>query len=225
MSFDDVTGDLWVGDVGWEMYEMVYRVRSGGNYGWSIKEGPGDVRPNLPLGPTPILRQTSRCPCRCGIGHGGFVYRGKRFPDLHGRYIFGDWITRRFWAVPFDRNAVGAPTEIASTHVKPICFAIDHDGELLVLDYSNVGQKSRALSIRKQSEVDRVSRERSSQSIPLSHQSVGIVLGYQEEDTKEWCRPLQAQRDHVVWMVPSLSTCSPSLGKDKPFSSRRANDV
>ncbi len=143
MSFDDVTGDLWVGDVGWEMYEMVYRVRSGGNYGWSIKEGPGDVRPNLPLGPTPIL------PADVALSHadaasvtGGFVYRGKRFPDLHGRYIFGDWITRRFWAVPFDRNAVGAPTEIASTHVKPICFAIDHDGELLVLDYSNVGQKA-----------------------------------------------------------------------------------
>ena len=44
MSFDRATGDLWVGDVGWELWEMVYRVKKGGNYGWSIMEGPQPVR-------------------------------------------------------------------------------------------------------------------------------------------------------------------------------------
>ena len=34
MSFDRKTGDLWVGDVGWELWEMVHRVEKGGNYGW-----------------------------------------------------------------------------------------------------------------------------------------------------------------------------------------------
>ena len=45
MSFDRKTGDLWVGDVGWELWELVYRVRKGDNYGWSIVEGSQPVHP------------------------------------------------------------------------------------------------------------------------------------------------------------------------------------
>ena len=45
MSFDSKTGDLWVGDVGWELWEMVDRIKRGGNYGWSIVEGPQAVHP------------------------------------------------------------------------------------------------------------------------------------------------------------------------------------
>ena len=39
MSFDPVLGTLWVGDVGWELWEMIYRIERGGNYGWSLVEG------------------------------------------------------------------------------------------------------------------------------------------------------------------------------------------
>src|SRR5436309_900374 len=55
MSFDRATGDLWVGDVGWELWEMVYRVTKGGNFGWSVMEGRQQVRPEAKRGPTPIL--------------------------------------------------------------------------------------------------------------------------------------------------------------------------
>ncbi len=140
MSFDPITDDLWVGDVGWEAWEMVYRVRAGGNYGWAIKEGPGDVKPQKP-GPTPIL------PPEIALGHneaasvtGGFVYHGSRFPELRGTYIFGDWISRKYWAASFDRQKVTSLKEIAVGQVKPICFEVDADGELLVLDYSDANQ-------------------------------------------------------------------------------------
>ncbi|MFO0940917.1 MAG: PQQ-dependent sugar dehydrogenase [Pirellulales bacterium] len=136
MSFDNKTGQLWVGDVGWELYEMVYRVRSGSNLGWSIKEGPGDVMPDLKPGPTPIQ------PADIVLNHadaasvtGGYVYHGRKIPSLQGKYIFGDWITRRYWAASFDEQRVTSLEEIAQTEVKPICFADDHDGELFVLEY------------------------------------------------------------------------------------------
>ena len=58
MSFDRKTGDLWVGDVGWELWEMVYKIEKGGNYGWSIIEGRQPVKPDQKIGPTPIRPPT-----------------------------------------------------------------------------------------------------------------------------------------------------------------------
>ena len=55
MSFDKKTGDLWVGDVGWELWELVYRVKPGDNFGWSLVEGRQSVRPDQKPGPTPIV--------------------------------------------------------------------------------------------------------------------------------------------------------------------------
>lgn len=143
MSFDPPTGDLWVGDVGWEAWEMVYRIRSGGNYGWPIKEGPGDVRTDAKRGPTPIR------PADIALSHadaasvtGGVVYRGERFPELQGQYVFGDWITRRFWAAEFDAERVLGFREIAAGAVKPVSFELDHQGELLILDYNSGGRSS-----------------------------------------------------------------------------------
>ncbi|HVK58110.1 MAG TPA: PQQ-dependent sugar dehydrogenase, partial [Candidatus Kapabacteria bacterium] len=45
MGFDAKKGDLWVGDVGWELWELVYKVQRGGNYGWSIVEGRQPILP------------------------------------------------------------------------------------------------------------------------------------------------------------------------------------
>jgi len=82
MSFDRPTGDLWVGDVGWELWEMVYRVKKGGNYGWSIKEGRQDIRPNAKRGPTPILPPNLDFPhTEAASITGGYVYHGKQFPS------------------------------------------------------------------------------------------------------------------------------------------------
>ncbi len=141
MSFDDKTDDLWVGDVGWEAWEMVYRVQPGGNYGWPIKEGPGDVRPDASPGPTPILSAEVALPhAEAASITGGVVYHGQALPSLRGKYVYGDWVTRKFWAAEFDEGGVYENREIAVGPVKPISFTLDHDGELLILDYNSAGQ-------------------------------------------------------------------------------------
>ena len=139
MSFDSA-GNLWVGDVGWELWEMVYRIERGGNYGWSVSEGPQSVKPNDPVGPTPIL------PAALALPHtesasitGGFVYRGKRLPELRGQYVFGDWETRRMWASKVDGSKLLPHRDLAHTDLRIVGFTETNDGELYVLDYEGGG--------------------------------------------------------------------------------------
>jgi uncharacterized repeat protein (TIGR03806 family) len=136
MGFDAATGDLWVGDVGWELWEMLYLVEKGGNYGWSIMEGPEPVRPDVQQGPTPIS------PPVVSYSHsegrsitGGLIYRGKRLQDLVGAYIYGDYETGRIWALRHDGESVTWHQELADTVLKVVAFGEDHAGNLYFVEH------------------------------------------------------------------------------------------
>jgi putative heme-binding domain-containing protein len=135
MSFDSKTGELFVGDVGWELWESVHRVEKGGNYGWSAMEGPQPIKPNK-VGPTPIRPALIELPhtIACSVT-GGRVYHGKKFPELRGAYVFGDWETRRLWAARFEGDRTKEMPEITRPSVRIVAFGEDRDGELYFLDY------------------------------------------------------------------------------------------
>lgn len=136
MSFDRQTGDLWVGDVGWELWEMIYRVKKGGNYGWSIMEGRQSVRPEQEPGPTPILPPTIDHPhSEAGSITGGFVYRGQRLPELAGAYIYGDYQSGIIWGARLEGDQITWHQELARTSLQLVGFGEDAAGELLLLDY------------------------------------------------------------------------------------------
>jgi putative heme-binding domain-containing protein len=135
MSFDGQTGALYVGDVGWELWESVHRVEKGGNYGWAAMEGPQPIKPHK-VGPTPIRPPLIELPhtIACSVT-GGRVYHGKKFPELRGAYLFGDWETRRLWAARFDGDRTKEMPEITRPSVRVVAFGEDQDGELYFLDY------------------------------------------------------------------------------------------
>ncbi|MFL5243885.1 MAG: PQQ-dependent sugar dehydrogenase [Gemmataceae bacterium] len=135
MGFDRQTGELFVGDVGWELWESIHRVEKGGNYGWSAMEGPQPIKPEK-VGPTPIHPALIELPhtIACSVT-GGRVYRGKKFPELRGAYIFGDWETRRLWAARFEGDRTKEMPEITRPSVRIVAFGEDKDGELYFLDY------------------------------------------------------------------------------------------
>ncbi|HKQ39588.1 MAG TPA: PQQ-dependent sugar dehydrogenase, partial [Verrucomicrobiae bacterium] len=131
MSFDPATGDLWVGDVGWELWENIYRVVHGGNYGWSLMEGNHVVRPGSKRGPTPILPPVVEHPhSEAASITGGYIYRGRQLTELQKAYIYGDYETGKIW-----EWREGKSREIADTPFKIITFAEDHAGELYFVDY------------------------------------------------------------------------------------------
>jgi len=143
MSFDRKTGDLWVGDVGWELWEMIHRVQRGGNYGWSILEGSHQsIKPDGKHGPSPIVPPVIEHPhSEAASITGGCVYRGKRLPELVGSYIYGDWETRKIWELRYDGSRVTKARELVSTPYRIVSFGEDTDGELYIVDFGGTIQR------------------------------------------------------------------------------------
>lgn len=140
MSFDRATGSLWVGDVGWELWELVYNVDRGDNFGWSIVEGSQPVHTEGKRGPTPIVPPTMEIPHTEGASiTGGFVYRGRQFPELVGSYVFGDWETRRVWSAKVVDEKLAERVELIDPTIRIVDFAETRDGELLLLDHDDGG--------------------------------------------------------------------------------------
>ena len=144
MSFDRQTGDLWAGDVGLEAWELVCRVKPGDNYGWSLTEGSNPIHPDWPRGPAPVVKAWCEVPHTAGASiTGGCVYRGKKFSELVGRYVFGDWVSRRVWSIGTARigdaegDGPGPLVDLVAPTIRVICFAEDRDGELFILDYDD----------------------------------------------------------------------------------------
>ena len=86
---DRPTGDVWVGNNGQDLWEQVYLVKRGANYGWSIFEGRRRYKAGSaphPISPVLIAQHSSGY---CAI-IGGYVVRDRSLQGLYGRYLFGD---------------------------------------------------------------------------------------------------------------------------------------
>jgi uncharacterized repeat protein (TIGR03806 family) len=112
-SFDRLTGELWVGDVGEGDREEVNRVQLGGNYGWPFREGHMDRCNNCIRGQqsvAPVVDLTRADGWVAIIG--GYVYRGSAMPELQGRYIFGDFIRSGVTTINYDNNGVASAVDL-----------------------------------------------------------------------------------------------------------------
>ncbi len=135
MSIDAKSGDLWVGDVGWDTWEYIFRVQRGGNYGWSVMEARQPINVTWPRGPAPILPAVSEhSHAEARSITGGYVYWGQEFPELYGQYIYGDYETGKIWGLTQKQDR-WSRSELADTTLRVVCFGIDQEGELLVVDH------------------------------------------------------------------------------------------
>jgi len=142
VSFDTATGDLWAGEVGQDLWEMVYLIEKGGNYGWSIQEGTHPFRPERKKGPTAILKplvEHSHTEARSVTG--GFVYHGKKHPELEGAYIYGDFDTGRVWMLRYDNAArrITEHKELTKSNLRIVAWGQDAEGEVYALNFIDGG--------------------------------------------------------------------------------------
>ena len=139
-SFDRVTGDLWIADVGQNDLEEVHLalapLRGGLNFGWNIMEG-SECYP-------PVVSECSTEGLQIPVGEygrdngcsitGGYVYRGQAFPALAGAYIFGDYCSGRVWTLQLDDQGAWQMIQRADFDFLIPTFGEGGDGELYVTD-------------------------------------------------------------------------------------------
>ncbi|MEO6245813.1 MAG: PQQ-dependent sugar dehydrogenase [Opitutaceae bacterium] len=138
-SFDSLTGDLWVGDVGQDRVEEVGIVRRGENHGWNVYEAfePfSNLRRRAGERYTPPVAAYRR---RYGNSvTGGYVYRGDESPSFNGVYVFADYTSRMIFGVTQHDRQLGAMRQIAVAPESPASFAADEQGKLYVLSYEGM---------------------------------------------------------------------------------------
>jgi glucose/arabinose dehydrogenase len=144
-SFDRKTGDLYIADVGQNLFEYIFVVGAnnvtGHNFGWNITEGfhcfgkaSCEVKGLTP----PVMEYSHKEGCSIS---GGFVYRGKALPELQGHYFYADYCTamvRSFrWA---DGKATDSwdwkpALDPESQLARLAGFGQDQDGELYLVTH------------------------------------------------------------------------------------------
>jgi glucose/arabinose dehydrogenase len=153
-SFDRLTGDLWIGDVGQSRFEEIDRslVSTSGtsrgrgvNYGWRVMEGRHCYRPATGCNRTgkvlPIVEYAHTEGCSVT---GGYVYRGQDVPALKGRYVFGDFCSGRIWTIAAGAASPATKSLLMDTSLSISSFGEGGGHELFVVDRGGSLYKFRA---------------------------------------------------------------------------------
>jgi len=152
-SFDRLTGDLYVGDVGQNAIEEITFVPAsstgGENHGWKMMEG-NNCFSTSNCGTVPACNSSSLTDPIQTYGHGGgncsvtggFVYRGCAIPDLQGTYFYADYCSDKIWS--FEQvggvatNVIDRTNELdpagALSILTPSSFGEDACGEIYITD-------------------------------------------------------------------------------------------
>ena len=134
-SFDSLTNDLWVGDVGQDTWEEINLVTRGGNYGWGDMEGDScfKSRSNCStenkIKPILAISQTTGA---CSV-MGGYVYRGSANPAAKGKYFFTDYCEHTMRSLTRTSGGVVNVLTHGTTSTSIVSFAQDNQGELFAL--------------------------------------------------------------------------------------------
>jgi glucose/arabinose dehydrogenase len=133
-SFDRLTGDMYIGDVGQNQYEEIdlQPAGQGGlNYGWVTTEGfhcfqSSDCDQSGLTRPIAEYDHSQGCSVT-----GGYIYRGSQFSTLAGVYLYGDYCSGRIWGL----RPGGQPVELLDTDLTISSFGEDEVGEIYALDF------------------------------------------------------------------------------------------
>jgi glucose/arabinose dehydrogenase len=141
LSFDSLTHDLYIGDVGQSAREEVdfqpAASVGGENYGWRVMEGSLCYNPSIGCTQSgkvlPVAEYDHTLGCAVT---GGYVYRGPNFPSLYGYYFYGDYCSGRLFSLYQDSILGWKSVQLLNTPYSISTFGEDQQGELYLADYA-----------------------------------------------------------------------------------------
>ena len=149
MSFDPLTGNLYVGDVGQDQYEEIDVITNGANAGWVYYEGTNLAKTLYPNEPTILINPPAglnfpiqQYPHGTGLYQGnsvigGIVYRGNRLTQLYGAYVFSDYNSGRVWFLRYDGSNT-VPFQYITDASSPSALGRDpRNGDVLIAQLGN----------------------------------------------------------------------------------------
>lgn len=141
-SFDRLTGDLYIGDVGQNLYEEIDFLPAGApggaNFGWDYREGLHAYEGTPPADAVlvePVAEYAH--PVGCSVT-GGFVYRGAALPEFQGVYLYADYCTGKVWGLLRQADGTWKSQELFQLGgVSVSSFGQDALGEVYITDHQN----------------------------------------------------------------------------------------
>ncbi|MBL8101865.1 MAG: PQQ-dependent sugar dehydrogenase [Anaerolineales bacterium] len=131
ISFDRLTGDLWIGDVGQSQWEEIDHLPAGSpggaNFGWSIMEGGHGYDGLAQDGMLLPAAEYSHSEGGCSVT-GGYVYRGS-IPEWNGIYLYGDYCSGLIWGLILT-NGIWQNQVLFDTDLLITSFGQDEAGEI-----------------------------------------------------------------------------------------------
>ena len=135
-SFDRLTGDLFIGDVGQNAWEEIDFLPSdtpaGANFGWDYKEASTFFEGQIPDGLAlvdPVAEYTREDGCSVT---GGYVYRGAELETWQGVYIYGDFCTGKVWGLLQQADGSWSNELLYDLDINISSFGLDATGELYI---------------------------------------------------------------------------------------------
>lgn len=137
-SFDAATGDLYIADVGqnlWEEINLQPAASPGGeNYGWAILEGSHPFNGEPIEGLTnPIAEYDHGEGCSVT---GGYVVRDSRLPAWNGVYLYGDYCSGTIWGLLPDGQGGSVTQPLFESGARISSFGLDSQGRVYLVDHS-----------------------------------------------------------------------------------------
>ncbi|MCA0458731.1 MAG: DUF4082 domain-containing protein [Chloroflexi bacterium] len=136
-SFDRLTGDFYMGDVGQGNWEEINfwpaNGAAGANYGWNTYEGNHNYKAGSIAGAIFPIAEYSHAD-GCSVT-GGYVYRGANMPAFQGYYVYADYCNGNMWTA-FRSNNVWQSARFLTPGFSISSFGEDQAGELYVVGYA-----------------------------------------------------------------------------------------
>ena len=138
-SFDPVTGDLWLGDVGQDRVEEIDIVHPGQNYGWNVYEGFEPFSNQYRRADRHYTPPVFAYRRKYGVSvTGGLVYRGDKQSTFYGVYLCGDYVSKRIFGLTQENGTLKTVRQLGRIPQGLVSFSTDEAGQVYVVGYEGM---------------------------------------------------------------------------------------